>query len=402
MGHAGMMFNSRETIILAILVLFLGRFVNQRVGFFQKYSIPEPVTGGVMASIFFSGLYFIFDLSIEFSLDQRDALLVVFFTCVGLSARFSTLLQGGKALLTLLAVAVAYLFIQNFTGIGVAAVTDLSLQTGVLGGSVSLSGGHGTAIAWAPTFMKDYGITNAMEIGIACATFGLVLGGVAGGPIANYLIKRHNLKSTSEEPISVGFSQGEKQQITVDSVYSVLLVISFAIGIGLYLHELIGHFGFRLPVFVPCLFGGIILTNTIPYLWKSVSWPTGTPTLALLSDFSLGLFLAMSLMSLQLWALVDLALPILLLLTAQVVIVSLFTIFVVFRVLGKTYDAAIMSAGYVGLALGATPTAIANMTAVTKKYGASPQAFIVVPLIGAFFIDIANSVIIQTVLNWLN
>lgn len=397
-----MVFDSRETVILAILVLFLGRFVNQRVAFFQKYSIPEPVTGGVIASIFFSALYFIFNLSVEFSLDQRDALLVVFFTCVGLSARFSTLLQGGKALLTLLVVAIAYLFIQNFTGIGVAAVTGLSLQTGVLGGSVSLSGGHGTAIAWAPTFIKDYGITNAMEIGIACATFGLVLGGVAGGPIANYLIKRYNLKPTSEEPISVGFSQDEKQKITVDSAYSVLLVISIAIGIGLYLHELIGYFGLRLPVFVPCLFGGIILTNTIPYLWKSVSWPTGTPTLALLSDFSLGLFLAMSLMSLQLWALIDLALPILLLLTAQVVVVSLFTIFVVFRVLGKTYDAAIMSAGYAGLALGATPTAIANMTAVTKKYGASPQAFIVVPLIGAFFIDIANSVIIQTVLNWLS
>lgn len=396
-----MVFNSRETVILAILVLFLGKFVNQRVSFFQTYSIPEPVTGGVIASVFFSALYFIFDLSIGFSLEQRDALLVVFFTCVGLSARFSTLLQGGKALLTLLVVAVAYLFIQNFTGIGVATVTDLSLQTGVLGGSVSLSGGHGTAIAWAPTFMKDYGITNAMEIGIACATFGLVLGGVAGGPIANYLIKRYNLTSTSEELISVGFSQDEKQKITVDSVYSVLLVISIAIGIGLSLHELVGYFDLRLPVFVPCLFGGIILTNTVPYLWKSVSWPTGTPTLALLSDFSLGLFLAMSLMSLQLWALIDLALPILLLLTAQVVIVSLFTIFVVFRVLGKTYDAAIMSAGYVGLALGATPTAIANMTAVTKKYGASPQAFIVVPLIGAFFIDIANSVIIQTVLNGL-
>lgn len=362
-----MVFDSRETVILAILVLFLGKFVNRRVRFFQTYSIPEPVTGGVIASVFFSALYFIFDLSIGFSLEQRDALLVVFFTCVGLSARFSTLLQGGKALLTLLVVAVAYLFIQNFTGIGVATVTDLSLQTGVLGGSVSLSGGHGTAIAWAPTFMKDYGITNAMEIGIACATFGLVLGGVAGGPIANYLIKRYNLTSTSEELISVGFSQDEKQKITVDSVYSVLLVISIAIGIGLSLHELVGYFDLRLPVFVPCLFGGIILTNTVPYLWKSVSWPTGTPTLALLSDFSLGLFLAMSLMSLQLWALIDLALPILLLLTAQVVIVSLFTIFVVFRVLGKTYDAAIMSAGYVGLALGATPTAIANMTAVTKN-----------------------------------
>lgn len=394
-------FDGRETTILAILVLFLGRFINKKIHFFRHYSIPEPVTGGVLASIFFSSLYFLFDITVNFTLDDRDALLVIFFTCVGLSARFSTLIQGGKALLTLLIVAVVYLFIQNFTGIAVASVTGLELQAGVLGSSVALSGGHGTAIAWAPTFVSDYGINNAMEIGIACATFGLVLGGMAGGPIANYLIKRHDLKSAVDDPISVGFSHPNEENITVDSAYSVLLIVCIAVGIGLHLHQLIQSAGFRLPIFVPCLFGGIILTNTIPYVWKTLPWPTGKPTLALLSDFSLGLFLAMSLMSLQLWTLVDLAGPILLLLIAQVLVISMFTVFIVFRVLGKTYDAAIMSAGYAGLALGATPTAIANMTAVTQKYGASPQAFIVVPLIGAFFIDIANAVIIQTVLNWL-
>ncbi|NQY47490.1 MAG: sodium/glutamate symporter, partial [Colwellia sp.] len=150
------------------------------------------------------------------------------------------------------------------------------------------------------------------------------------------------------------------------------------------------------------LFGGIILTNTVPLIWKKLPWPSGTPTLALISDFCLGLFLAMSLMSLQLWTLIDLALPILLLLGAQVIMVLGFSIFVIFRALGKNYDAAIMASGYAGLALGATPTAIANMTTVTKKYGPSPQAFIVVPLIGAFFIDISNAFIIQIFLGWLS
>ena len=150
------------------------------------------------------------------------------------------------------------------------------------------------------------------------------------------------------------------------------------------------------------LFGGIILTNSVPLIWKKFPWPSGTPTLALISDFCLGLFLAMSLMSLQLWTLIDLALPILLLLGAQVIMVLGFSIFVIFRALGKNYDAAIMASGYAGLALGATPTAIANMTAVTKKYGPSPQAFIVVPLIGAFFIDISNAFIIQLFLGWLS
>lgn len=396
-----MQFDSRETLILAIIVLFLGRFINKKVNFLKVYNIPEPVTGGVIASIIFSSFYFLLDLSISFSLDQRDSLLVVFFTCIGLSSKFSTLLQGGKTLVILLIIAISYLFIQNFTGIGVALTTGLEAQTGVLSGSVSLSGGHGTAIAWSPIFVNDYGITNAVEIGIACATFGLVLGGIVGGPIANYLITKYNLKSDSKENISIGSRDEKKKEITVDSAYSFILVLCIAIGIGLEFHKITQSIGLKLPVFVSCLFAGILLTNTIPYIWKKVYWPTNTPTLSLVSDYSLGLFLSMSLMSLQLWTLVDLALPIILLLLAQVVVVSLFTIFILFRVLGKSYDAAIISSGYAGLALGATPTAIANMTAVTKKYGASPQAFIVIPLIGAFFIDIANALVIQTLLQWL-
>ncbi len=392
--------DARQTVILAVLVLFLGRFLNQKINFLQKFNIPEPVTGGILASVIFSGIYFIFDRSVDFSLEQRDTLLVIFFTCVGLSAKFSTLIQGGKALVTLLILAIAYLFLQNFTGIGVTLISNLDTPVGVLGSSVSLSGGHGTAIAWAPTFASDFGITNAMEIGIACATFGLVLGGLCGGPIASFLIKRHNLSSASQDHLSVG-TDDEKEKITVHSIYSVLLVLCIAVGIGIHLHQLIDSLGIKLPIFVPCLFGGIILTNTVPLLWKRLPWPTGTPALALVSDFCLGLFLAMSLMSLQLWTLIDLALPILLLLTAQVILVVLFAIFIVFRALGKNYDAAIMASGYAGLALGATPTAIANMTAVTKQYGASPQAFIVVPLIGAFFIDISNAFIIQAFLGWL-
>lgn len=396
----GVLIDSRETVILAVLVLFLGKYLTRKIKFLSTYNIPEPVSGGVIASLLFASIYFIFGVTVNFDLSQRDALLVIFFTCVGLSSKFSTLLKGGKSLVILLVVAVTYLFIQNFTGIGVAYITGIGLYDGLVGGSVSLSGGHGTAIAWAPTFIKEYGVSNAMEIGIACATFGLVLGGVAGGPIANYLIKKHNLKSShKEESLSVGISDPKEEKINVDNLYSFVMILCIAIGIGLYLNKLLVYLGVTLPLFVSCLFGGILLTNTVPLLWKKVKWPTGKPTLALVSNFSLGLFLAMSLMSLQLWTLIDLALPIIVLLVAQVLVVSLFTILVVFRVLGKTYDAAIMSSGYIGLALGATPTAIANMTAVTKKFGASPQAFIIIPLIGAFFIDICNAMIIKVMIS---
>jgi ESS family glutamate:Na+ symporter len=392
--------DGRQTLIIAILVLFLGKFLNKRVKFLREYNISEPVTGGVVASIVFGALYFFADTEFVFSLNQRDQLLIIFFTTIGLSSRFSTLIEGGKSLVILLICAVAYLFLQNLIGISVISATGLDKVVGLIGGSVSLSGGHGTAIAWASVFIDEYGISNAMEIGIACATFGLVLGGLIGGPIAKFLINRNNLQPTSKvEELSVGIKHEEEDvNINYFNVLNSMLVICIAIGLGIILNKLVTSFGAKLPMFVTCLFAGIILTNTLPYIFKKMSWPTGTPSLALISELSLGLFLGMSLMSLQLWTLVDLAGPILILLVCQVVVITVFVLFIVFNLMGRDYDAAVMSAGYAGLALGATPTAIANMEAVTKKFGASPRAFIVVPLVGAFFIDIANAIIIKFLL----
>ena len=392
--------DGRQTLIIAILVLFLGKFLNKRVEFLREYNISEPVTGGVVASIVFGALYFFADTEFVFSLNQRDQLLIIFFTTIGLSSRFTTLIEGGKSLVILLICAVAYLFLQNLIGISVISATGLDKVVGLIGGSVSLSGGHGTAIAWASVFIDEYGISNAMEIGIACATFGLVLGGLIGGPIAKFLINRNNLQPTSkEEDLSVGIKHEEEDvNINYFNVLNTMLVICIAIGLGIILNKLVTSFGAKLPMFVTCLFAGIVLTNTLPYIFKKMSWPTGTPSLALISELSLGLFLGMSLMSLQLWTLIDLAGPILILLVCQVVVITVFVLFIVFNLMGRDYDAAVMSAGYAGLALGATPTAIANMEAVTKKFGASPRAFIVVPLVGAFFIDIANAIIIKFLL----
>ena len=393
----------RQTLITAILVLFLGKYLNKKFAFLREFNIPEPVTGGVLVSLCFGVIYFVFDLYFTFTLEARDMFLIIFFTSIGLSSRVATLLAGGRALLVLLVLAVCYLFIQNFTGLAVISLTNLSSTVGIIGGSVSLSGGHGTAIAWAPSFAEEYGVSNAMEIGIACATFGLVLGGVIGGPIARYLITRYKLQATSHEHITVGIPhQDGTEQINVNTVLNALLVLAIAVGLGIHFNMLLEYAGLKLPMFVTCLFAGILMTNTIPYLFKQINWPTGTPALALISDLCLGLFLAMSLMSLQLWTLIELAGPIILLLVAQVLMISAFVIFVVFRLMGKNYDAAVMSAGYAGLALGATPTAIANMTAVAEKYGASPQAFLVIPLVGAFFIDIANAFIIKLLLGMVS
>jgi len=393
---------ARQTVLIGILAYFLGKYLTRRIGFLRDYNIPEPVTGGLVVSLLVSAAFFLVDLELVFTLTTRDNLLLVFFTCIGLTSRYSVLLQGGRALVTLLGLAVGYLIVQNLVGVSTAALLGMDGRIGLLGGSVSFSGGHGTAIAWAPTFV-ELGIGNAMEIGIATATFGLVLGGVVGGPIAHFLIQRHGVKPRDGEDLAIGFRYDKPhRKIDVDSMMIVIFVIALAIGIGTHLNQLLTMLGLDLPDFVTCLFAGILITNLVPLLFRGIDYrPEHNPTLALVADLSLGLFLSMSLMSMQLWTIVDLAGPLLLIVVAQLVSVVLYTVFIVFRLMGRDYDAAVMSSGYAGLALGATPTAIANMSAVTKMFGAAPRAFIVVPLVGAFFIDIANAVIINRFMAWL-
>jgi ESS family glutamate:Na+ symporter len=400
-------FDERQTLIAAILVLFLGKYVDKKVSFLREYNIPQPVTGGVLVSLAVGAIFFLFDTTISFDLNMRDVLLITFFTTIGLSSRVSTLMQGGKKLLILVGIAILYLVVQNLTGLIVAGAAGLDLNVGLIAGSVSLSGGHGTAIAWAPTFQQEYGVLGAPEIGVACATFGLVLGGVMGGPIAKFLITRHDLQSESKESLVMGLPntvEAKDVQIDVDSILHTLLVIAWSMGLGLIFNEIFESFGLRLPAFVTSLFAGIVLTNTIPLAFPKLQdrWPTSTPPIALISNLSLGLFLAMSLMSLQLWTLADLAGSMLLLLIAQVIVIAGFTIFVVFPLMGRDYDAAVISGGYAGLGLGATPTAIANMESITQKFGPSPTAFIVIPLVGAFFIDISNAFIIGFILDLIN
>jgi len=399
--------DGRQTVVLAILVLFLGKFLTRKITFLRNYNIPEPVSGGLIASIVFGLIYGIFDLQFDFALDVRDELLIAFFTTIGLSSRFSTLLKGGAQLAILLALAVVYLSVQNGTGVLVATLAGFDKLVGVVGGSVSLSGGHGTAIAWTPVFRDEYGIQFAGEIGIACATFGLILGGLLGGPMARFLVERHKLEPDSDAVQTVGIEHESEQEIIpigYNSMLRTILVLSAAIGIGIHIDMGLDYLGVQLPTFVSCLFAGILVINLLPVLFPKleVPKPEQSRSLALVSEISLGLFLAISLMSLELWTLADLGLPILLMLLAQVVVVMFWAGIVVFRAMGATYDAAVMSSGYVGLALVATPTAIANMTAVTKMYGASPRAFIIVPLIGAFFIDLANAVVIQLYIGWFS
>ncbi len=392
-------------VTLGIVVLFIGKRLNKAIPVLREFSIPEPVTGGLLFSILFTLVYFVADVSVEFDLGARDVLLVYFFTTIGINASFRDLLAGGKPLAILLMITIAYMFLQNLTGIGVASLFGLDKAIGLIGGTVSLIGGHGTSIAWAPRFSENFGISNAMEIGVACATFGLVLASLMGGPLARFLIKRYGLSSDKDEPLDIGVEPGE-ERVTIHymDLLDAVLAIHVAIILGVVLDESLEEAGVKLPLFVSCLFAGILLTNIVPHWLPRITgtrWPARSPSMALVADISLGTFLAMSLMSMQLWELVDLAGPIMAILGAQVLLAVVVILLVVFPVMGRNYDAAVISAGFGGYSMGATPTAMANMSAVTKRYGASHLAFIIVPLVGAFFIDIANAVIIQFFLEFL-
>ena len=388
-------------VTIGIVVLFVGKRLNDQIRFLRELSIPEPVTGGLLFSILFGLLYAASGIEVDFALRARDILLVYFFTTIGINASARDLLAGGRPLVILLAITIAFMIAQNLTGIGVAALFGLPAAVGVTGGTVSLIGGHGTTIAWAPTIAAEYGISNAMEIGIASATFGLILASLMGGPIAKFLINRHQLTPSPEaaqECQDVGLSDAQKKEgIGHLDFLDAVLAIHICIIVGFLLNGFIADLGLRLPLFVTCLFAGILITNLVPKGLPSLTgthWPSRTPAMALIADIALGTFLAMSLMSMQLWTLIDLAGPILTILAAQFALAVTVTVFVLFPLMGRDYDAAVVAAGFGGVTLGSTPTAMANMAAVTQRFGPSHRAFIIVPLVSAFFIDLANAMAI--------
>ncbi len=389
------------TFNLGILVLYIGKLLNQRVTLLRQFNIPEPVSSGLLVCLLTFLLYLITGIELSFDLAARDVLLVYFFAGIGLNSDLRSLIAGGLPLIILIAATVVYMFLQNFTGVGVATAFGLDPAVGVLGGTTSLIGGHGTAIAWTPEFRDTYGIANASEIGIACATFGLVLASLMGGPIANILIKRHKLEPEVAKQPDVGMIHGEEnKRIDMHTILRSWFFLNVCLTLGALIQEGLETAGLDLPMFVCCLFGGIIITNTIPRIFPQIEWPAGSPSLALISDVALGMFLAMSLMSLQLWTLIDLAAPILGILTAQFLLAFGFALLVIFRLMGRDYEAAVICSGFGGISLGSTPTAMANMTAVSKRYGAAHKAFIIVPLVCGFFVDIANALIIRTFLGW--
>ena len=390
------------SLTIGIIVYFAGAELTRRWSFLREYNIPEPVSGGLATAFVTLLIYWWFGTEISFDLTTRDHLLVYFFTAIGLNARFSDLVAGGKPLMLLLGLTVAFMVLQNFVGLIGVSLFGLPQAVGVLAGTASLIGGHGTAIAWAPEIAEQFGVANALEVGVACATFGLILASLIGGPIAKYLIEKNKLTSDPDTAPVVGLRYDTDSGPTINHItlMAALLALHVAIILGYLANEGLAKQGLKLPLFVTCLLAGILLSNTLPRFMPNMSWPARTPALAVISDYSLSIFLAMSLMSMQLWTLAGLAGPLLGILVLQTVVAFCFIIAVLFPMMGRDYDAAVLGAGFGGFTLGATPTAIANMTAVTKKHGPAPLAFLILPLVSAFFVDLVNAFLIRSFLNF--
>jgi len=391
-------FGGFVSFTLAIILLFLGKTLVGRVEILRRYSIPEPVIGGFLCAAAVAVAYFAFDLKVTFKLDVRDWLLLYFFSAIGLRADIRTLISGGKPLAILLVLATTFIFLQNLAGIGIATVFGMDPKAGLMVGSISLTGGVGTAMAWSPTFVESLGIRNALELGVAANTVGLISACVIGGPIARYLITRHKIAASGDAQLDIGVEHDKQHTTMVDS-YGILwawLWLNVAMIFGYLLDEALAAGGLKLPLFVSCLIGGILIGNIRNLvLKKDEVYPGAKLGIALISDISLGMFLTMALMGLQLWELQGLMLFITVVMAFQILLSVLFTILIVFRFMGNDYESSVISAGFGGITLGSTATAIVNMTAVAKQYGAAHRAFIVVPLVCGFFIDLVNALVIN-------
>jgi glutamate:Na+ symporter, ESS family len=380
------------SLTIGIVVYFVGVLTTQRVKFLRNFGIPEPVSGGFIAVAVISVIYFVFNLEIDFDLTTRDRLLVIFFASVGINARLADLLAGGWTMLVLCVTSAVFIFVQNIVGIAGALAFGMPSAAGVVIGSLALAGGHGTTIAWAPLIATEHDFPAAMETGIAVATLGLIISCMLGGPIAKYLIEKYDLRPSSMDPRPIELApEDDNAPIDKMGVMRAMLVVNIAVILGYLVHYWISHStALKVPMFVPCLIMGIVLSNTFPKFFPRWPWPARTASLDLISSYSLSIFLAMSLMSMQLWTLSKIAGPLLVIVGAQSLLAAIYILLVVFPALGKDYQAAVMSAGFAGISLGSTPTAIANMTAVTKRYGTSPNAFVILPMVSALFVSLFN------------
>ena len=382
-----------HTILVAMVVLFVGRALVAHIGVLQRFSIPAPVVGGGLVAILLALADGLGGVKLSFNMAMKDSLLLMFFTTVGLAADARMLTKGGIKLLVFLAISGALVVVQNIVGIGAALALDLHPVIGLFGGSITLVGGHGTGAAYAGRLGETMNIQGVMELAMAAATAGLVLGAVLGGPITEYLIKRHKLSGPAEASAEEAAAQeADGDEVTSRSLINTLFVVLVCLAGGKALVRLVEGSGFILPDFVFSLLLGVVIRNATNF---TPGVKLSDRTVEVVGEVALSLFLVMALMTMKLLDLANLAGPLLVILALQALVMIAFTILITYPVMGRNYDAAVIAGGQVGFGLSSTACALAIMKAVTGRHGASALAFLIVPMVGAFFIDILNAMVIQ-------
>lgn len=388
------------SLTLAILLLFLGKALTRRSRWLQRNSIPDALTGGALCAMFVALLHLVTDIQVSLSLQARDILLLYFFAAIGLNTRVRTLANGGRPMLVLLVLATVFMLLQNGLGMGVAGLWGMDARAGLMTGSIALTGGVGTTLAWTPHFVDTLGITQAAELGLAANMLGLLAACSIGGPIARWLIVQRRVPPSRDRELEIGATHRQELRLQLDywGVLLALFWLNLALMLGEGVSWLISLGGLNLPQFVGVLMAGIIIRGLADvfdtpagHVWH---WASMQPGIALLSDIALGLFLVMALMGLQLWMLDGHLLFLLTVIGLQVLMVVLYTVYIVFPAMGRDYEAVVVCAGFGGITLGSTATAVANMTAVSRAWGNAPRAFIIVPLVCGFFIDLVNALVI--------
>ena len=387
-----------QTLAATVLVLLLGNYLRKKINFLEKFCIPAPVIGGLLFAIFTCICYT--TGIIEFSFDDtlREVCMVFFFTSVGFQANLKVLKSGGRSLIVFLGLVITLIFSQNLLAIGLSKLLNLNPLIGMCTGSIPMVGGHGTAGAFGPV-LEDFNIHGATTICTAAATFGLITGSLVGGPIGKRLIeKRKLMDNVPTEDDSLLVEDEEKHQRHTNMYAAAVFQLILAIGLGTIFSYFLTKTGLTFPIYIGAMLAAALMRNITEYSGK------GTIHMGEINDLGgicLSLFLGMAMITLKLWELATLALPLVILLAAQTLLICVFTYFVIFNVMGRDYDAAVLSAGTCGFGMGATPNAMANMQAICDRYVPSVKAYLIIPLIGSLFADFINSLVITFFINIL-
>lgn len=388
--------NMAETVGFAIILLLLGRWIKKKVNFFEKFFIPAPVIGGTLFSILLLIGHQTETFTFSFNDDIKNLLMIAFFTTVGFSASLKILKKGGVGVALFLLAAVILVIVQDIVGPVLAKALGINPLLGLAAGSIPLTGGHGTSGAFGP-YLEELGATGATVVAVASATYGLIAGCLIGGPIARRLMIKNNLKPTENKGGIESALLGTETEVTEERLFSAVVYIGIAMGIGATITLFLGNHGIKFPAYLMGMVVAAIIRNILDFNQKHLPFNE----IGILGNISLSLFLSMALMSMKLWQLIDLAIPLIIILIIQTIVMAFFAYFITFNIMGRDYDAAVMSSGHCGFGLGATPNAMANMETFTQANGPSVKAFFIIPIVGSLFIDFINAAIIQGCASWI-